>query len=280
MGDSIDQLGTKSDANTSRHVPSAIPLQNSSTAYFIDEDDWTKDWTKIDTESAATLSTNVDTKLSYSPPGSPLQLHRHDSYEPLSLPPSVLGKEMTGKGTTADDDTRKVLRMLLERQAECCYQETKLSFWRDIACLVTTKPSAANEFLIVCVKGCGGDGGAGILGSMAKLLRAGTGDYDLQYCVLASLFHAMQTNQYQRENLSLLHPDVLGPLADLVRRAAEFTASHYDTHLRVYALGLVSWFACKQAVASVSCGATLPIEMSECVVNAVIQNTRARANTV
>ena len=93
-----------------------------------------------------------------------------------------------------------------------------------------------------------------------------------------------------RVPLPLLLPTVLGPLSDVVSQATKFTAEHHglysvvhrcevalgpselgglncgyrvnrlirsdhdiesaDTHLRVYALGLVSWLASQQAAAS------------------------------
>merc|ERR1712216_658353 len=110
-------------------------------------------------------------------------------------------------------------------------------FWRDIACLTTTKPMAAHELLLACVNGCGGGGETDVLGSMAKLLRVGAGNHDLQYCVLASFFHAVQANQNQSEPASLLHPSVLGPLSNAVQKAAEFTASRFDMQLRVRVVG-------------------------------------------
>jgi len=104
------------------------------------------------------------------------------------------------------------------------------------------------------------------------------GTFDLQYCVLASFFHAVQVNQRLRAPLPLLHPTVLGPLGDVVHQATKFTAEHHDTHLRVYALGLVSWLACQQAAVSACNGATLPVAFSECVVSAVCSEpSRVRA---
>jgi len=120
----------------------------------------------------------------------------------------------------------------------------------------------------MCVEGCRNDDDTNVLRCIKKELDADMcGMLDLQYCVLASFFHAVQANQRLRVPLPLLLPAVLGPLSDVVSQATKFTAEHHDTHLRVYAVGLVSWLACQQAVASVSCGATLPVAFAEYVVS-------------
>jgi len=119
----------------------------------------------------------------------------------------------------------------------------------------------------MCVEGCCADDDTNILLCMKKELSVDMcGKFDLQYCVLVSLFHAVQANQRLRVALPLplLHPTVLGPLSDVVSQATKFTAEHHANHLRVYALGLASWLTCQQVAASVSCGATLPIAVPEC----------------
>jgi len=42
-------------------------------------------------------------------------------------------------------------------QAQCHYQESKMMFWRHIACLTSTNSIAAHELLAMCVEGCRND---------------------------------------------------------------------------------------------------------------------------
>ena len=61
---------------------------------------------------------------------------------------------------------------------------------------------------------------------MATLLHKGDyTDSDLQYCVLAALFNAVQAAQ--RNRLSLLRPTVLCPMARVMRAATKFTDPRY-----------------------------------------------------
>lgn len=206
----------------------------------------------------------LKTVVSITIPGSPLRLHSHDSYTP-----PFRAKKLPGFAKE-DNNTRQTLRMLVKRQAECRYQESKMMFWRQIACLTRTDVVAAHELLVMCVEGCRNSDDTNMLGCIKKELSAEMcGMFDLQYCVLAAFFHAVQANQRLRVPLPLplLHPTVLGPLSDVVSQAAKFTADHHDNHLRVHALGLVSWLASQQVAASVSCGATLPVAVSERLVS-------------
>jgi len=132
----------------------------------------------------------VNAMFSMELPGSPLRLHLHDSYATMSFP----AKKLPGF-SNEDNDTRQTLRMLVKRQAQCRYQESKMMFWRHIACLTSTNSIAAHELLAMCVEGCRNDDDTNILRCIKKELGMGMcGTFDLQYCVLASFFHAVQVS--------------------------------------------------------------------------------------
>ena len=62
--------------------------------------------------------------------------------------------------------------MQTRSQAECHYQESKMMFWRQIACLTRTNSVAAHELLVMCVEGCRNDDDTNV-SNRAKAGRAG-----------------------------------------------------------------------------------------------------------
>jgi len=190
-----------------------------------------------------------------SPPRHPLNLHLCNALQPMPLPSSVLDRCNFDK----NENSMKLLRSILRLQAESRYHETKLSAWQDVAAM-TTDPHVALNFLNICVESCDGKHENKTLASMVTLLQKGDhANNDLQYCVLASLFNAVQAAKHT--NVSLLHPDVLGPMAAVVAAGAKFADPLYGGHLRAHAIGVAAWFSCQLATASIRCGATLPLAL-------------------
>lgn len=210
----------------------------------------------------ANITATSPRSITHTPPAQPLKLHLCKSFQPLPLPDSIV-KKMKFEPMEDTEENKTLLESLIELQAETVYRDGKLNFWQDIASVTSTDPSAAREFMSLCVKSCDDKSDIKILDSIVALLERDDSDFndenDLQYCVLASFFNATQAEQ--QDAVSVLNPEVMGPIAAVVQAATKFTDEKYGRHLRVHAVGVIAWFTCQQATASISCGAALSISL-------------------
>jgi len=214
----------------------------------------------------ANVTATSPRSVAHTPPSQPLKLHLCKSFQPIPLPESIL-KKLASDPMDGIEMGKTELESLIELQADTVYRDGKLNIWQDIASLIATNPRAAKEFMSLCVKSCDNNGEINILDCIVALLEREDSDYynnyDLQYCVLAAFFNATQAVQH--DAVPLFSLQVMGPMAAVVRAATKFTDKRYGRHLRVHAVGVIAWFTCLQATASISCGAALSIALPDYV---------------